>query len=79
MIWATMGMKESKQGRKWRLKNGSEFTWIAGEHCLVLVGYGEDYYYFNDPQSGSTVAYQKALSEKRFKELGNQAVYIYKR
>lgn len=79
LIWATMSMKESKQGRKWRLKNGSDFTWIAGEHCLVLVGYGEDYYYFNDPQSGSTVAYQKGVSENRFKELGNQAVYIYKR
>lgn len=79
LIWATMSMKESKQGRKWLLNDGSEFIWTAGEHCLVLVGYGEDYYYFNDPQSGSTVAYQKGVSEKRFKELGSQAVYIYKR
>lgn len=79
LIWATMSMKASKQGRKWRLSNGTEFNWIAGEHCLVLAGYGEDYYYFNDPQSGSTVAYQKDIAEKRFKELGSQAVYIYKR
>lgn len=79
LIWATMSMKESKQGRKWLLNDGSEFIWTAGEHCLVLVGYGGDYYYFNDPQSGSTVAYQKQTAEKRFKELGSQAVYIYKR
>lgn len=79
LIWATMGMKESKKGRTWYLKDGSEFTWIAGEHCLVLVGYNREYYIFNDPQSGSMVAFQKHIAEKRFRELGAQAVYIYKK
>lgn len=77
LIWATMGMKESKSGKSWYLQNGERFTWIAGEHCLVLVGYDEEYYFLNDPQSGSTVAFQKNIVEKRFKELGMQAVYIY--
>lgn len=76
-IWATMGMKESKRGRTWFLKNGESFTWTSGEHCLVLVGYNGEYYFFNDPQSGSTVAYQRDISEKRFAELGSQAVYIH--
>ena len=76
LIWATMGMKESKTGRSWYLQNGSHFTWIAGEHCLVLVGYSKDYYYLNDPQTGNTVAYPKETVEKRYKELGSQAVYI---
>lgn len=79
LVWATIGMKESKRGRTWFLKSGEKFTWTAGEHCLVLVGYNEDYYFFNDPQSGSTVAYQRDISEKRFKELGSQGVYIYKK
>lgn len=79
LIWATMGMREPKEGRSWRLENGTDFTWISGEHCLVLVGYNEDYYFFNDPQSGSTAAYLKDISEKRFAELGTRAVYIYKR
>ena len=78
LIWATMGMKPSGKGNTWYLKDGTEFTWIAGEHCLVLVGYSEDYYFFNDPQSGSTVAYKKEISELRFKELGAQAVCITK-
>lgn len=78
LIWATMGMKESKGGKSWYLKNGEKFTWIAGEHCLVLTGYSDEYYFLNDPQSGSTVAYQKSIVEQRFKELGSQAVYIYK-
>lgn len=76
LIWATMGMKESYEGRTWYLEDDSAFTWIAGEHCLVLVGYNSDYYFLNDPMSGSTVAYQKNIVEKRFVELGRQAVYI---
>ena len=78
LIWATMGMKQSKNGRSWKFENGEKFTWIAGEHCLVLVGYDDEYYFLNDPQSGSTVAYQKDIVEKRFKELGFQAVHIYR-
>lgn len=78
LIWATMGMKESKSGKSWYLPNGERFTWTAGEHCLVLVGYSDEYYFLNDPQSGSTVAYQKSIVEQRFKELGSQAVYIYR-
>lgn len=77
LIWATIGMKESKRGRTWFLKSGESFTWTSGEHCLVLVGYDDEFYFFNDPQSGSTVAYQRDISEKRFTELGSQAVYIH--
>lgn len=45
---------------------------------MVLAGYNDDCYFFNDPQTGGTQAYQKEVSEKRFKELGSQAVYIEK-
>ena len=76
LIWATMGMKASKNGRTWRFDDGSEFTWIAGEHCLVLVGYNEDCYFLNDPQTGETASYAKDIAEQRFAELGSQAVYI---
>ena len=78
LIWATMNMKQSEQGDTWYLQNGARFTWIRGEHCLVLVGYNEDHYFLNDPQSGSTAAYEKEIVEVRFKELGSQAVYISK-
>lgn len=76
LIWATMNMKESYLGNSWYLEDGSLFTWIAQEHCLVLVGYNKDYYIFNDPLSGSVVAYQKRIVEKRFSDLNSQAVYI---
>lgn len=76
LIWATTGMKESSPGNSWFLNHNTPFTWIAGEHCLVLIGYNEQYYFLNDPMSGSTVAYQKHIVEKRFDELGNQALFI---
>lgn len=76
LIWATTSMKESYEGKSWCLDDGSVFTWITGEHCLVLVGYNDGYYFLNDPMSGSTVAYKKDIVEKRFAELGNQAIYI---
>lgn len=79
LIWATMQMKPSRPGNSWLLPDGSRFTWIAGEHCLVLVGYTETAYLFNDPQVGGMVSYPKEVAEKRFAALGSQAVYIEKR
>lgn len=76
LIWATMGMKESKAGNSWILPDGTEYTWISGEHCLVLIGYDDRHYYLNDPISGGTVGYDKTIVEMRYKELGMQAVYI---
>lgn len=76
LIWATMGMKPSYKGKSWITPDGDSFTWTACEHCLVLVGYNDRFYFFNDPQSGTAVAYEKALAEQRFAELGMQAVYI---
>jgi uncharacterized protein YvpB len=80
LIWATMDMKESYKSDQWQLENGETFTWIAGEHCLVLVGYDEDAYYFNDPyQNHGVVGYDKKTVEKRYRELGRQAVVLVAR
>lgn len=86
LIWATMGMAQSKKTMSWiinyvdensKLKIGDTYTWIAGEHCLVLVGYDKDNYYFNDPyKNHGLIGYQKSLVEKRFDELGKQSLVI---
>jgi len=76
IVWASMEMKPTRNGRTWVLNNGKKFTWIAGEHCLLLTGYDEDYYYFNDPLVGKDVAYNKKIVELRYKELGCQALII---
>lgn len=86
LIWATMGMSPSKPGNSWIIdyvdenspyKIGDVFTWISGEHCLVLVGYDNDNYYFNDPyKNHGIICYGKDLVNQRFTELGKQSVVI---
>lgn len=86
LIWATMDMKPSRKTCTWiidytdensSLKHGDEFTWIAGEHCLVLVGYDDTNYYFNDPyKNHGLIGYDKSLVEKRFEELGKQSLVV---
>lgn len=77
LVWATMDMKEPWQSDTWQLDDGTKFTWLAGEHCLVLVGYDEDRYYFNDPyENHGVIGYDKRVVEARYRELGYQAVAV---
>ncbi len=86
LIWATMDMKPSRLGSRWiidyvdenaKYKIGDLFTWIAGEHCLVLVGYDDTNYYFNDPyKNHGFIAYEKSIVEQRFSELGCQSIVL---
>lgn len=78
LVWVTMEMREPEAGRAWNLPDGREFVWTAGEHCMVLTGYGDGVYYFNDPRSGGSVIFPEEISEKRFSQLGSQAVLIEK-
>lgn len=78
LIWASINMIPTKENEKsWIIKEtGKEFRWLANEHCLVLVGYDDEYYYFNDPLKGSAVPYEREIVEQRYKELGFQAITI---
>ena len=89
LVWATMNMSKSYPSCSWiisytdgssGLKVGDKFTWIAGEHCLVLVGYDKDKYYFNDPyKNHGRIGYNKGLVEQRFRELKSQSVVMVKK
>ena len=58
-------------------EDGSLFTWLANEHCLVLTGYDESSYYLNDPSGGgASVSYPKALVEARYNDFSSQALVI---
>lgn len=79
-VWATIHMKPVCDGTTWRVETtGESFTWPAGEHCLLLVGYNEQLqmYYFQDPYEGrGLVSWPYAIAEARFEELGRQAVAL---
>ncbi|MDE5570160.1 MAG: C39 family peptidase [Ruminococcus sp.] len=78
IIWASVDMIATVViENAWTIREtGDKFNWISNEHCLVLVGYDDNNYYFNDPQKGAVVPYKKETAEKRYKELGSQAVTI---
>ncbi len=85
MVWITIGLGDSALTGSWYTvdSNGKitdqKYRWHANEHCVVLMGYDEKYYYFCDPLSYSDVAkYDKALVEKRYKEIGSYALLIRK-
>ena len=76
LVWVTLRMEEPLKGEEWYLSGDIPFTWTSGEHCVVLVGFDEKYYFFNDPATGGVVAYKKDISEQRFKDMGAQALRI---
>ncbi len=68
VFWACIDMKEPITGPDWQLLEDPEktFTWISNEHCMLLVGYDENGYYFNDPyENHGVIWYEKQLVEER--------------
>lgn len=76
IFWASIDLKETYTGPEWILKdNGEIFTWRSNEHCMLLVGYDEKNYYFNDPwHNHGTIGYERKLVEKRHAEQYGMAV-----
>lgn len=88
IVWATMDMYPSRLTSSWEIdyvdenspyRLGDNFTWNGNEHCLVLVGYDENRYFFNDPyKNHGLIGYDRALVEARFREQGSQSVVVRK-
>lgn len=78
ILWVTIAMKAPYAGMQYFLENGTQYTWTAQEHCVVLCGYDEASYYLMDPLSnGEIVAYPKTLVENRYTQMGKYALVIY--
>lgn len=76
LVWVTIAMIDTYKTASWQLDDGTTFEWPANEHCMVLIGYDEENYYFNDPYSGKRISYPKSLCEKRYSQLGMQSIVI---
>ena len=81
IFWACINMREPVIGPEWKLfETGETFTWISNEHCMLLVGYDEEGYYFNDPhENRGLIRYEKELLEKRHAAQYSMAVGIKKK
>lgn len=77
IIWATIDMKESRDGFTYYLETGEKYVWKANEHCVVLCGFDDEKYYIMDPlRDGKVAGYEKSLVKARYEEMGKQAVLI---
>ena len=78
VFWATMGMIPSVIGPSWVVPDtGEKFSWLQHEHCMLLVGYDDANYYFNDPYNNhGTIPYEKNLTMQRHQEQYSMAVGV---
>ena len=74
VVWVSIGMLATYKSASWTLEDGSTYYFPANEHCMVLIGYSDTHYYFSDPYRGAHVKYSRSISEKRYEELGRQAL-----
>lgn len=81
IFWACINMREPVIGPQWRLLDSGElFTWISNEHCMLLVGYDDEGYYFHDPhENRGLIRYEKALVEDRHKAQYSMAVGVQRK
>lgn len=78
LVWVTINFAPSREGTHWTdTRTGEEFVWRAQEHCVVLTGYDDQALYFNDPyQSNGRIAQDWGLVQRRYEEMGRQAVAL---
>lgn len=72
---------DEKFTRVWHTEDGKRIEYNARLHCLLLVGYDEESYYFNDPMHLSEteqcyVAYPKEAVETAYSILGMQSIAV---
>ena len=86
MVWATTNMQEPYVKRIWSIdyvdeeisdaQIGDTEQWLQNEHCMVLIGYDEENYYFADSVAGSVSVFDKETSRDRYKKLDMQAIVV---
>lgn len=77
MCWATIDMEKPYLCSTWTIEGTDRIhEWIAPFHCLLLVGYDNDNYYFNDPWRAKNTAYPKASVEYAYGQLGSMAMVV---
>lgn len=78
-VWVTQNMEEIEEIYQWQSYDKSQtFLYPVHEHCMVLTGYDNNYYYFNDPLEGKDVKYKKSDVSYIFNSMGRQAAVLLK-
>lgn len=77
-VWCTISMQEINEVYQWQSYDKKQtYLYPVRQHCMVLIGYDEKYYYFLDPyNSNGEVKYTKEQTEYCYNSIGRQAVAI---
>lgn len=76
IAWATGRLKTPVVNIVYKvLEADYSVTWLAGEHCVVITGFDENYIYINDPLYG-TISYSIDQFQLRWEQMGRQAIII---
>jgi len=76
IVWVSIQMKETGKGNVWYTETGERFRWITNEHCMLLIGFDETQYYFNDPYTGKQLHFEKSLVSRRYDTFGKQSIVV---
>ena len=85
VLWATLYMGDEGHTVSWVVSYvdenathevGDTFDWYFNEHCIVLIGYDEDEYYFADSVAGEITHYEKDLCRERYETIGSMALVV---
>lgn len=77
IFWGTQDMKPPRNGPHWTCHNLKPVQWISPMHCLLLIGYDESHYIFNDPlKTKAPTYYPKEAVQNAYDGLFQQAVVI---
>lgn len=76
MAWASIGMLPLTYTVGWQLQDNTTFQWPGNEHAVLITGYTTNDIIVNDPYSGKKRKYNRSLFEKRWLQMGQQAITI---
>lgn len=85
MVWATTHMEEPYEKASWvvdfvdenaKTKIGDTTSWMQNEHCLLLVGFDDKNYYFNDSVAGGVSVFSKKLVKERYAQIGSMTIVV---
>lgn len=77
MVWVTRNLKEPILSDTWRDPRGNNIRWFTPQHTMLLTGYSQNEVIANDPETGLTTRYPRNLFQKRWIQMGSQAVAIF--
>lgn len=81
IVWVTEEMQELyAEDFSWLdIDTNEQYVLMRPIHCMLLVGYDQNYYYFNDSLKGKSIKYPRNESDTAYEALFMQAIAVYPR